>query len=75
MSDTDSIVKCDGCGAPGRRRLGCVSPDHWFHIESTERKRGRDTGYVYIVWACSVACRDGMWKCGARPGFVEEERA
>jgi hypothetical protein len=30
----DDIVKCDGCGQPGRRRKGYPCPDHWFFLES-----------------------------------------
>lgn len=66
----ESIVQCDGCGTHGKKRIGDAAPDFWFYLESenrTPRRDGRKTD-VYIVWACSESCRDGLWKRGPGPG-------
>lgn len=73
------IVHCDGCGQPARRRSDCPSPDHWFYLESVDRSSGNPQSKyrVYIVWACSEECRDGIWKKGPGPsagaGSIDEE--
>jgi len=38
------------------------------------RENDRDTGRVYIVWACSMACRDNLWKTGPGPDIIEDSR-
>lgn len=67
-----SIVKCDGCGAHGRRKASNAAPDFWFYLESTDNTPGRRKGEIYVVYACSEACRDGMWKQTGR-GQIDEE--
>ncbi len=64
------IVKCDGCGQPGKRRLGYMVPEHWFFIESAVAHSTRSR--VHIVYACSESCRDTMWKRGPGPDVVDE---
>lgn len=67
----ETIVKCDCCGAHGRRAESCAAPDFWFYIESVDRTfHGKDG--IYIVWACSEACRDGMWKRGPGRGSIDD---
>lgn len=68
-----SIVQCDACRERGRRRAGCACPDFWFFIESTNRTPGVPDGSVYIVYACSEACRDGLWRGGPGPGIIDED--
>ncbi len=67
---TDAIVKCDGCAALGRRAKDAIAPDFWFYIESEDRTFGK--GGVYVVWACSEACRDGLWKRGPGRGQIDD---
>ena len=66
----ETIVKCDGCGAHGRRAENAIAPDFWFYIESVDRTFGKDG--IYVVWACSEACRDGMWKRGPGRGQIDD---
>lgn len=66
-----SIVKCDGCGEPGRRRANHPCPDGWFYIESIDRTFSTKAG-IYITWACSAQCRDEMWKCGPGPATIDD---
>jgi len=69
MSERPSpIVQCDGCGAYAHRRADRPCPDHWFYLESVDRTPPRSKQRVYIVWACSEACRDALWKRGPGPG-------
>lgn len=58
---SDPIAKCDGCGAAARRRPGFLCPDFWHYLK-LERKRS-----IFVAWACSDACRDGLWRQGAPP--------
>jgi hypothetical protein len=67
-----SVVKCDGCDARGHRKAGSAAPDFWFYLESTNCTPGRSEGEVYIVYACSEECRDGMWKRTGRNTIDEE---
>ncbi len=55
---TDPIAICDGCGTAARRRAGFLCPDSWFYM-AKERRR-----VISVVWACSEACRDGLWQLG-----------
>ncbi len=64
----DLIVKCDGCGQPGKRRAGVAVPDHWFFIESIVAHK-KNT--CHIVYACSESCRDGLWRQGVGPRVDE----
>ncbi len=73
LVDGDAVVQCDGCGAHGRRRAEHPSPDFWFYLESINRTPGEED-HVYIVWACSEACRDAMWKRGPGPRVIDEQR-
>jgi hypothetical protein len=66
----DLIVKCDGCGQPGKRRLGYMTPEHWYYIESIVQHSAKKRSH--IVYACSDECRDGMWKRGPGPDVVDE---
>lgn len=70
----DGIVKCEGCGALGKRRPGHPCPDFWFYLESINRTKsnGRGGGSVYVLWACSQPCRDGLWKKGPGPNEIDE---
>jgi len=68
----DAIVKCDCCGTHGRRRPDRPCPDFWFYLESLDRTQGTRRGHVYIVWACSAACRDAIWKRGPGPSSIDE---
>ncbi len=70
MSNINLIVKCDCCGQPGKRRLGCMVPEHWFYIESKIAHSTKQR--VHVVYACSEECRDGSWKRGPGPGVVDE---
>lgn len=67
----NEVVRCDGCGAHGRRRRDHPSPDFWFYIESVDRTNPRKHG-VYIIWACSELCRDNLWKRGPGPANINE---
>jgi hypothetical protein len=67
---SDDIVKCDGCGEPGRRRAGHPCPDHWFFIES--KVAGSKRGVIHIVWACSETCRDKLWQFGPGAQVIDE---
>jgi hypothetical protein len=69
MSET--IVQCDECGTHGRRAADAAAPDFWFYIESVDQTFG--PGGIYIVWACSEACRDRMWKRGPGRGVVDDD--
>lgn len=69
---SDAIVKCDGCGAHGRRAEGCAAPDFWFYLESVDRTEGRPRDSIFVVWACSESCRDALWKRGPGRGVVDE---
>ena len=61
-----SVVRCDKCGAHGQRRESDVAPDFWFFIESVDRTPGsKRAGRIYVVYACSEPCRDGLWKCAS----------
>lgn len=69
-----TIVQCDGCKAHGTKRPGDAAPDFWFYMVTenvTPRRDGRKTD-IYIVWACTEACRDGLWKRGPGPGVIDE---
>lgn len=66
----ETIVQCDGCGAHGRRAENAAAPDFWFYVESVDRTFGK--GGIYVVWACSESCRDGMWKRGPGRGVVND---
>lgn len=68
----DAIVQCDGCGLLARRRPGQPCPDHWFYLESEDRTPGIVPS-TYIVWACSAACRDKLWKHGPASGHIDED--
>lgn len=69
-----SIVKCDHCGSLGKRAEGCAAPDFWFYLESEDRTEGRPRDAIFVVWACSEACRDGLWKRGPGRGVVDDAR-
>lgn len=74
MTDTDDVVRCDGCNALARRRRGYEAPDFWFWLESkVDRPWRKDSRTIHIVYACSEACRDGLWKQGKGPGRIDEE--
>lgn len=64
------IVRCDGCNEPGKRRRGYMVPEHWHYIESKVAHSTR--GQVHIVFACSDACRDSLWRRGPGPGDCDE---
>lgn len=66
-----SAVKCDACGALGHRHAGCAAPDFWFYIESTNNTPGKRSGEIYVVYACTEGCRDGIWKRTGR-GEIDE---
>lgn len=66
------IVRCDGCQEPGRRRPGRACPDFWFFIES---KVARTKDQIYVVYACSEACRDKLWRRGPGSPIDEEGSA
>lgn len=66
-----SIVRCDGCGQHGRRAADAAAPDFWFYLESIDRTFGEDG--VYVVWACSEGCRDGLWKRGPGRGQIDDQ--
>lgn len=67
----ETIVQCDGCGAHARRRANHPCPEHWFYLESTDRTNP-DGLKIYIVWACSAACRDALWKSGPGPAVIDD---
>jgi hypothetical protein len=70
----DAIVKCDGggCNAFGRRRPGHPCPDGWFYLEIADRTAGAPR-QIFIVWACSEACKAGAWHAGPGPQILDED--
>lgn len=61
MSDP---VKCEKCGQTGPRRMGRPAPEGWYFIEAVDEE---DPEMVFLIYACSVACRDGLWQLGPGP--------
>jgi len=68
---SDSVVKCDGCGAFGRRTEDAAAPDFWFFIAADDRTKGAPH-MIFVIWACSTECRDAMWKPGPARNFIDE---
>lgn len=56
-------VRCDGCGGTAWRSLRTPCPPDWFYLVSVDEGSGQD----YYVFACSIACRQGLWKKGPGP--------
>jgi hypothetical protein len=46
--------------------MGTIAPSGWFYLEASDDEDPED---VIIVYACSVECRDGLWKVG--PGKLD----
>ncbi len=67
----ETIVQCDGCGAHGRRAETAAAPDFWFYIAATDRTFSKSGG-LFIIWACSEACRDSMWRKGPALGAIDD---
>lgn len=67
-----SIVQCDGCGAHAQRAEDAAAPDFWYYLESVDHTFGK--GGIYIVWACSIKCREGLWRKGPGHGQVDDRR-
>lgn len=65
------IAKCDNCDERARKPHGFACPIGWLYLES-ERQSDKS---VYIVWACSEACRDNLWKKGPGPSQEIDEDA
>lgn len=66
MSDD---VQCDGCKRHGKRRRRTIAPEGWFFLE----RKLEDEDDSIIIWACSEACKDSLWRPG--PGILELEPA
>lgn len=61
MSDP---VKCDRCGAKGRRRMGQIAPEGWLYAEVDD-----GSGQTLVLYACSEKCATVEWNQG--PGRLE----
>lgn len=66
------IVQCDGCGELAKRRVNRPCPDRWFFIPSVDRTQPKSSQRIYIVWACSERCRDGLWQKGPGDELIDE---
>jgi hypothetical protein len=61
MSDD---IRCEVCGAWGRRRMGRVAPEGWFWAEvfREDENHRRDTALdTLLIVACSIRCALAFW--------------
>lgn len=64
MSDD---MRCEVCGAEGRRRAGAVCPEGWLYLEVADDDADDDAGrrgLVLVASVCSRACAGRAWREG-----------
>lgn len=63
-------MKCEACGALGRRHFMRLAPENWLFLEAKDDEDPKNT---LIIAVCSKDCAGSMWKTGPGPRLDAEE--
>jgi hypothetical protein len=73
MEAVSEPVTCESCKAVGQRGLRYPAPPGWYYLIARDENEHIEGDFY--VYACSIACRQALWKQGPGAPFPEGDRA